>query len=45
MATVGDVRAAAEAGADAVLIGSALASSADPESAIRSLVEVRRLGR
>ncbi|MEP6589586.1 MAG: indole-3-glycerol phosphate synthase TrpC [Gemmatimonadota bacterium] len=45
MASVADVEAAAAAGADAVLIGSALASSATPESAARAVAEVRRRGR
>ncbi|MGH9423679.1 MAG: indole-3-glycerol phosphate synthase TrpC, partial [Thermoanaerobaculia bacterium] len=40
--TVDDVRAAAEAGADAVLIGSSLSASADPESAVAALASVPR---
>lgn len=45
MATIADVRAAAEAGADAVLIGSALARSADPAARARELSGVPRRGR
>ena len=41
----GDVERAAEAGADAVLVGSALSASADPESLLRSLADVGRSGR
>jgi indole-3-glycerol phosphate synthase len=40
--TVDDVRAAADAGADAVLIGSSLSASADPESAVAALASVPR---
>lgn len=45
METVADVERAAHAGADAVLIGSSLSSSADAESAVRSLTGVERRGR
>jgi len=45
MATVADVRGAADAGADAVLLGTALASSGDPEGSARSVSGVRRSGR
>jgi indole-3-glycerol phosphate synthase len=37
-----DVRRLAEAGADAVLVGSAISSAVDPESAVRSLAGVER---
>ena len=40
-----DVAAAAEAGADAVLVGSSGSAAADPAAAVRSLVAVARLGR
>jgi indole-3-glycerol phosphate synthase len=39
------VRRAAAAGADAVLVGSALSASADPRAAVRSLASVPRVGR
>jgi indole-3-glycerol phosphate synthase len=42
IATVDDVRFAAEAGADAVLVGSALSTSADAEAMVRSLTGVPR---
>lgn len=45
MATVADVVAAADAGADAVLIGSALVASGDPVGRARVLSEVVRRGR
>jgi indole-3-glycerol phosphate synthase len=45
MATIADVAAAAEAGADAVLIGSALASAGDPIGCARELSGVSRRGR
>ena len=45
MATRGDVERAAAAGADAVLIGGALASAADPEAQARELAGVARRGR
>jgi indole-3-glycerol phosphate synthase len=40
--SVGDVRRLASAGADAVLVGSELSASPDPEAAVRSLTDVRR---
>lgn len=43
--TEADVRRAAECGADAVLVGSALSSAADPELLLRSLTTVSRRGR
>jgi indole-3-glycerol phosphate synthase len=45
LSTVADVERAAAAGADAVLIGGALAASPDPESAARALSGVVRRGR
>ena len=39
-----DVRLVAAAGADAVLVGSELSASADPEAAVRSLTEIPRTG-
>lgn len=45
MAQVGDVERAAAAGADAVLVGSALSRSGDPSALASSLSGVRRLGR
>ena len=42
ISTVEDVRAAADAGADAVLVGSALSTSADAVQMVRSLVGVPR---
>jgi indole-3-glycerol phosphate synthase len=45
MATVEDVAAAAAAGADAVLIGGALAAHGSPEAAARALAGVARRGR
>lgn len=45
MQSVADVERAAEAGADAVLIGSSLSSSATAESAVRALTGVQRRGR
>ena len=45
MATPADVAAAANAGADAVLLGAALASSVDPEGSARAVSEVPRRGR
>lgn len=45
MQTVADVERAAQAGADAVLIGSSLSSSADASSAVRALTGVTRRGR
>jgi indole-3-glycerol phosphate synthase len=43
--TAADVEAAADAGADAVLVGSILSGSADPEAAVRALAQVPRRGR
>jgi len=40
--SVADVRRLASAGADAVLVGSELSASRDPEAAVRSLTDVRR---
>ncbi len=40
-----DVERAASLGADAVLVGSSLSSSATPEAAVRALAAVRRRGR
>jgi indole-3-glycerol phosphate synthase len=45
MAGRDDVAAAAQAGADAVLIGTALSASADPEALLADLVQVPRRGR
>lgn len=45
MAAVPDVERAARAGADAVLIGSALSSAADPTGVARALAEVQRYER
>lgn len=45
MGTLADVTAAANAGADAVLIGSALARAADPAAHARELASVRRHAR
>jgi indole-3-glycerol phosphate synthase len=45
MATPADVTAAAEAGADAVLIGTALSSAADPDTLMGQLAAVPRRGR
>jgi indole-3-glycerol phosphate synthase len=45
MATVADVEAAAMAGADAVLIGTALSSAADPDALLGRLSAVTRRGR
>ena len=43
--TAEGVQAAAEAGADAVLVGSSLSASADPVAAVRAIARVKRLGR
>jgi len=40
-----DVERYAAAGADAVLVGSSISASTDPESAVRALTGVRRVGR
>jgi indole-3-glycerol phosphate synthase len=45
MATEADVRLAADAGADAVLIGTALSGAADPSALARALAAVPRRGR
>jgi thiazole synthase ThiGH ThiG subunit len=45
MATLQDVARAAEAGADAVLIGTALSGAADPAGLARSISSERRHGR
>ncbi len=45
MATEADVRLAADAGADAVLIGTALSGAADPAALARALTAVPRRGR
>ena len=45
MKSVDDVKAVATAGADAVLIGSELSASANPDAAVRSLGAVKRSGR
>jgi indole-3-glycerol phosphate synthase len=45
IATPEDVRAAAAAGADAVLVGSAISAARDPTAAVRALAGVPRLGR
>ncbi len=45
MATVADVERAAAAGADAVLIGTALSAAADPAAQVAALAGVRRRGR
>lgn len=41
--SIADVARAASAGADAVLVGSELSKSADPENAVRSLIDVPRM--
>jgi indole-3-glycerol phosphate synthase len=45
MKCVEDVRAVASAGADAVLVGSELSASANPDAAVRSLGAVKRSAR
>jgi indole-3-glycerol phosphate synthase len=45
MASVTDVEAAAAAGADAVLIGTALSSAAEPDDLLGRLSAVTRRGR
>jgi len=42
--TVGDVEAAARAGADAVLVGSMASAAADPAAAVRAIASVSRIG-
>lgn len=41
--SIADVARVASAGADAVLVGSELSKSADPENAVRSLIDVSRM--
>jgi indole-3-glycerol phosphate synthase len=43
--TAHEVEWAAAAGADAVLVGTAVSAAADPEAAVRELTRVRRVGR
>ena len=43
--TADDVRRAAECGADAVLVGSALSEAQDPAALVRTLASIQRLGR
>ena len=45
MATTADVECAAAAGADAVLIGTALSGAPDPADGVRALAGVRRRAR
>jgi indole-3-glycerol phosphate synthase len=45
MTTVADVERAAKAGADGVLVGTALSASADPGPQVRAFAQVRRRGR
>lgn len=45
VATVADVESLAAAGADAVLVGTAVARAPDPEALVRTLAGVRRRGR
>ena len=45
MQSVNDMSAAAAAGADAVLVGSAVSANADPESGVRALARVARRAR
>lgn len=45
MATEADVRRAADAGADAVLIGTALSAAADPSALVAAVCSVQRKGR
>jgi len=45
VSTVADVERAAQFGADAVLVGSALSKSTDPEALVRALSQVTRVGR
>jgi indole-3-glycerol phosphate synthase len=45
MATEADVRRAVDAGADAVLIGTALSAAADPSALARTLASTQRRGR
>jgi len=45
MQTVTDVAAPARAGADAILVGSAISAAANPEAAVRALASVPRVAR
>lgn len=45
MATIADVERAATAGADGVLVGTALSAAAEPGPQVRAFAEVRRRGR
>ena len=45
MATIGDVERAAAAGADAVLVGTALSAADDPAAQVAAFAGIRRLGR
>ena len=45
MRTAEDVQAAADAGADAVLVGSSLSAASDPADAVRALSRITRRGR
>jgi indole-3-glycerol phosphate synthase len=45
MAAIEDIQRVAALGADAVLVGSSLSSSSDPESAVRHFASVPRVGR
>ncbi len=45
MQTVSDIAAPARAGADAILVGSAISASANPEAAVRALASVARVAR
>jgi indole-3-glycerol phosphate synthase len=45
MQTPADITAPAAAGADAILVGSAISASPDPESAVRALASVPRIAR
>ncbi len=45
MQSVADVAAAARAGADAILVGSAISASSHPEAAVRALASVPRVAR
>jgi len=45
VSTKADVERAASFGADAVLVGSALSKSSDPEALVRELSQVKRVGR
>jgi indole-3-glycerol phosphate synthase len=45
MRTAADIAGAAAAGADAVLVGSAVSAAADPAAAVRALAGIRRIDR